>query len=184
MRRFALLLLIVTFGWFAPGQAHDVEAQNKAVARSFFEDVLDKGKLEDYSKSHAPDFVAHAEGHLASLEEDMAAAREQRVADHLVAEGTADPRLRGVADVVEVEEQERSALAALQRRLGASDAIVTQAREVDALLVVDAHVPRRGQRRLTARLAPVAHGSTLPGLVACGAEAVVDLNVLRLQLDA
>ena len=94
MRRFALLLLIVTFGWFAPGQAHDVEAQNKAVARSFFEDVLDKGKLEDYSKSHAPDFVAHAEGHLASLEEDMAAAREQRKAmpdmrvkvNHIVAE--------------------------------------------------------------------------------------------------
>jgi len=75
--------------------AKDLEAQNKAVARSFFEDVLDKGKLEDYSKSHAPDFVAHAEGHLASLEEDMTAAREQRKAmpdmrvkvSHIVAEG-------------------------------------------------------------------------------------------------
>jgi len=95
MRRLALLLLVVTFAWFAPGMAKDLEAQNKAVARSFFEDVLDKGKLEDYSKSHAPDFVAHAEGHLASLEEDMTAAREQRKAmpdmrvkvSHIVAEG-------------------------------------------------------------------------------------------------
>jgi steroid delta-isomerase-like uncharacterized protein len=95
MRRLALLLLVVTFAWLTPGMAKDLEAQNKAVARSFFEDVLDTGKLEDYSKSHAADFVAHAEGHLASLEEDMAAAREQRKAmpdmrvkvNHIVAEG-------------------------------------------------------------------------------------------------
>jgi steroid delta-isomerase-like uncharacterized protein len=95
MRRLALLLLVVTFAWSAPSTAKDVEAHNKAVARSFFEDVLDTGKLEDYSKSHASDFVAHAEGHLASLEEDMAAAREQRKAvpdmrvkvNHIVAEG-------------------------------------------------------------------------------------------------
>jgi steroid delta-isomerase-like uncharacterized protein len=95
MRRLALLLLVLTFAWFAPGMAKDAESQNKAVARSFFEDVLDTGKLEDYSKSHAADFVAHAEGRLASLEEDMAAAREQRKAmpdmrvkvNHIVAEG-------------------------------------------------------------------------------------------------
>ena len=95
MRRLALLLLVLTFAWLAPGQAHEAEAQNKAVARSFFEDVLDTGKLEDYSKSHASDFVAHAEGRLASLDEDMAAAREQRKAipdmrvkvNHIVAEG-------------------------------------------------------------------------------------------------
>lgn len=95
MRRLAVVLLVLTVAWFVPSQAHDVEAQNKAVARSFFEDVLDTGKLEHYSKSHAADFVAHAEGHLASLEEDMAAAREQRKAmpdmrvkvNHIVAEG-------------------------------------------------------------------------------------------------
>lgn len=57
--------------------------------------MLDQGKLEDYAKSHAPDFVAHAEGRLAKLEDDMAAAREQRKAlpdmrvkvNHIVAEG-------------------------------------------------------------------------------------------------
>jgi steroid delta-isomerase-like uncharacterized protein len=89
------LLLALSVICCAPAAAKNVEAHNKAVARSFFEDVLDKGKLEDYSKSHAPDFVAHAEGHLASLEEDMAAAREQRKAlpdmrvqvNHIVAEG-------------------------------------------------------------------------------------------------
>jgi steroid delta-isomerase-like uncharacterized protein len=93
MHRLALLLLALTVMLSAPVTAKDVEASNKAVARSFFEDVLDKGKLEDYAKSHAPDFVAHSEGRLASLEEDMTAAREQALPDmrvkvnHIVAEG-------------------------------------------------------------------------------------------------
>ena len=95
MRRLVLSLLVVSLGWSAPSLAKDVAAHNKAVARSFFEDVLDKGKLEDYAKSHAPDFVAHSEGRAASLAEDMAAAREQRKAlpdmrvkvNHIVAEG-------------------------------------------------------------------------------------------------
>jgi steroid delta-isomerase-like uncharacterized protein len=95
MQRLALLLLALTVMLSAPVTAKDVEASNKAIARSFFEDVLDKGKLEDYAKSHAPDFVAHSEGRLASLEEDMTAAREQRKAlpdmrvkvNHIVAEG-------------------------------------------------------------------------------------------------
>ena len=43
------------------------------------------------------------------------AAGQQGVADHLVAEGAADPGLRRVADVVEVEQQEGAALAGLQR---------------------------------------------------------------------
>jgi len=95
MHRLALLLLALTVMLSAPVTAKDVEASNKAVARSFFEDVLDKGKLEDYAKSHAPDFVAHSEGGIASLEEDMTAAREQRKAlpdmrvkvNQIVAEG-------------------------------------------------------------------------------------------------
>lgn len=95
MRRLALMLLGLTVLICAPVTAKDAEARNKAVARSFFEDVLDTGRLEDYAKSHAPDFVAHGSDHLASLEEDMAAAREQRKAlpdmrvkvNHIVAEG-------------------------------------------------------------------------------------------------
>ena len=95
MRRLAFPLIAVLLTWSAAGMASDVETQNKEVARSFFEDVLDKGKLEDYAKSHAPDFVAHSEGRLASLEEDMTAASEQRKAlpdmrvkvNHIVAEG-------------------------------------------------------------------------------------------------
>ena len=95
MRRLALLLLALSVVISAPVTADEVEARNKAVARSFFEDVLDKGKLEDYAKSHAPDFVANSEGRKASLEEDMAAAREQRKAlpdmrvkvNQIVAEG-------------------------------------------------------------------------------------------------
>jgi steroid delta-isomerase-like uncharacterized protein len=95
MRRFALLMLALTVVFSVPVAANDAEARNKALARSFFEDVLDKGKLEDYAKSHAPDFVANGEDHQASLEEDMAAAREQRKAlpdmrvkvNNIVAEG-------------------------------------------------------------------------------------------------
>lgn len=53
---------------------------NKAVARSFFEQVLDQGNLEKYAESHAQDFVAHGRTHDATLEEDMGAAREERKA--------------------------------------------------------------------------------------------------------
>ena len=95
MRRLSLVLLALSVIVSVPAFAKNVEATNKAVARSFFEDVLDKGRLEDYAKSHAPDFIAHGEGRDASLEEDMTAAREQRKAlpdmrvkvKHLVAEG-------------------------------------------------------------------------------------------------
>jgi steroid delta-isomerase-like uncharacterized protein len=96
MRSLSLLLLVWCAALPAAADSRDEEARNKAVARSFFEDVLDKGKLEDYAKSHAPDFVAHTEGgRLAPLEEDIAAAKEQRKAlpdmkvkvNQLVAEG-------------------------------------------------------------------------------------------------
>ena len=65
---------------------------------------------------------------------------QQGVADHLVAERTADPGLRCVADVVEVEEQEGAALARLKRRPGPRHAVPAQSTEVDALLVVDPHL--------------------------------------------
>ena len=68
--------------------------KNKNVVRSFIE-VLDQGKLEKYSESHAADFVAHGSTHDATLEEDMAAARDERQAmpdmratvNQMVAEG-------------------------------------------------------------------------------------------------
>jgi len=56
------------------------QESNKAVAQSFFEQVLDQGQLERYSDSHASDFVAHAADHDATLAEDVAAAREERKA--------------------------------------------------------------------------------------------------------
>jgi steroid delta-isomerase-like uncharacterized protein len=52
--------------------------RNKAVARSFFEDVLDQGRFDKYAESHASDFVAHAGDHNATLDEDIAAARDER----------------------------------------------------------------------------------------------------------
>ena len=50
------------------------------VAVSFFEQVLDQGRLDKYAESHASDFVAHVADHDASVAEDMAAAREERKA--------------------------------------------------------------------------------------------------------
>ena len=54
------------------------QERNKQVVRSFFLDVLDKGNFDKYPESHAKDFVAHASTHDATLEEDMAAARDER----------------------------------------------------------------------------------------------------------
>ena len=64
----------------AMAQQPGEQERNKAVARSFFEQVLDQGELGRYADSHASDFVAHAADHDASLAEDMAAAREERKA--------------------------------------------------------------------------------------------------------
>ena len=54
--------------------------KNKQIARSFFELVLDQGRFDQYAESHAKDFVAHAGDHNATLEEDIAAAKEERQA--------------------------------------------------------------------------------------------------------
>lgn len=64
----------------AAAQKRTEQETNKAVARSFFEQVLDQGHLEKYAESHAPDFVAHGRTKDGTLEEDMGAAREERKA--------------------------------------------------------------------------------------------------------
>lgn len=79
MRQVILCVLLSALSLPAAQKPTEQET-NKAVARSFFEQVLDQGHLEKYAESHAPNFVAHGETHDASLEEDMAAAREERKA--------------------------------------------------------------------------------------------------------
>lgn len=64
----------------AVAQKSTEQETNKEVARSFFERVLDQGQLEKYADSHAPGFVVHGRNHDGTLEEDMAAAREERKA--------------------------------------------------------------------------------------------------------
>lgn len=80
MRKGPLLLLLFAISLPGLAQAANEQERNKAVARSFFEEVLGQGQLDKYSESHANDFVAHAHDHEATLEEDMAAAREERKA--------------------------------------------------------------------------------------------------------
>ncbi|MGO9087740.1 MAG: ester cyclase [Terriglobales bacterium] len=92
---FVLSLLVVAMT--LPGQAQPASEQekNKAVARTFFEDVLGQGKLEKYSESHTAGFVAHGTERDFTLAEDLAMAREERAAlpdmqfavKHMVAEG-------------------------------------------------------------------------------------------------
>jgi len=80
MRIGVLLAFLGIFSVPGKAQSQTQEERNKAVARSFFEEVLDQGHLEKYADSHASDFVAHAGDHDAGLMEDMAAAREERKA--------------------------------------------------------------------------------------------------------
>src|SRR5918992_1340697 len=71
-----------------------------------------------------------------------AAARQQREARHLVARPLADVGAGDVADVVEVEEQQRAEFGGGQRLAGAAEAVGAQPLRVDPLLPVDVHQTR------------------------------------------
>ena len=75
----------------------------------------------------------------------IAAARQQRVAGHLVARPLADVGAGDVADVVEVEQQDRADLRRRERRAGASQPVGAQSVDVPALLPVDVHRTRRSE---------------------------------------
>lgn len=80
MHRSSLLLMLFVICVPAKAQQTKVQERNKEVARSFFGEVLGQGRLDKYAESHTKDFVAHGENHDATLEEDMAAAKEERQA--------------------------------------------------------------------------------------------------------
>jgi steroid delta-isomerase-like uncharacterized protein len=80
MRKGSFLLLLFVICGPAVAQPAGEQVRNKEIARRFFEDVLDQGRFDKYAESHAKDFVAHAGNHDATLEEDIAAAREERKA--------------------------------------------------------------------------------------------------------
>jgi steroid delta-isomerase-like uncharacterized protein len=80
MRKVSFLLLMFVICVPALAQQAGEQVRNKEIARSFFEDVLDQGRFDKYAESHAKDFVAHAGNHDATLEQDIAAAKEERQA--------------------------------------------------------------------------------------------------------
>jgi steroid delta-isomerase-like uncharacterized protein len=80
MRKGSFLLLLFVICVPALAQQAGEQVRNKEIARSFFEDVLDQGRFDKYAESHAKDFVAHAGNHDATLEQDIAAAKEERQA--------------------------------------------------------------------------------------------------------
>ncbi len=74
----SILFLAIALPGFARS-ASELE-KNKNVARSFFEEVLSRAQLDKYGEFHSQDFVAHAGDRTATLEEDLAYAREERKA--------------------------------------------------------------------------------------------------------
>jgi len=80
MRKALVLALMCLVCSPAAAQPGSDEETNKAVARAFFEDVLDQGRFDLYAQSHSADFVAHAAGYDAPLAADIAAAKEERKA--------------------------------------------------------------------------------------------------------
>ena len=80
MRKHPISLLLFAMCLPAMAQQTGEQERNKQTARSFFEDVLDQGRLDRYAESHTSDFVAHVGDREASLDEDIAAAKEERKA--------------------------------------------------------------------------------------------------------
>jgi steroid delta-isomerase-like uncharacterized protein len=80
MRKSSFLLVLFVICVPAKAQQTKVQERNKEVARSFFEEVLGQGHLDKYAESHAKDFVAHGENQEYTLEQDIAAAKEERQA--------------------------------------------------------------------------------------------------------
>jgi steroid delta-isomerase-like uncharacterized protein len=80
MRKISFLLLLSVICMPAMAQQAGEQEKNKQIARSFFEEVLDQGRFDLYSESHAKDFVAHGENRDYTLDDDLAAAKEERKA--------------------------------------------------------------------------------------------------------
>ena len=78
MRKWFLFSVLLVACSAALARPANEQQKNKEIARTFFEDVLGQNHLERYAESHSKDFVAHGETQDASLEEDMAAAKEER----------------------------------------------------------------------------------------------------------
>jgi steroid delta-isomerase-like uncharacterized protein len=80
MHKGSSLLLLFVICMPAMAQQTGDRERNKQVARTFFEEVLGQGRLDKYAESHSKDFVGHGDNHEYTLEEDLAAAKEERKA--------------------------------------------------------------------------------------------------------
>jgi steroid delta-isomerase-like uncharacterized protein len=80
MRKGLILILFLALALPCFARSASELERNKNVARNFFEDVLSRGQLDKYGEFHSQDFVAHAGDRTATLEEDLAYAREERKA--------------------------------------------------------------------------------------------------------
>jgi steroid delta-isomerase-like uncharacterized protein len=93
---FVISLLVVASTLPCLAQPASEQEKNKAVAHTFFVDVLGHGgNLERYADFHTADYVGHGSSGDFNLADDLAAARDMRQAlpdmqntvNHMVAEG-------------------------------------------------------------------------------------------------
>lgn len=80
MKTISLVIFLLSLSFAGLAQTLTEQEGNKAVARFFFEQVLDKGNLDRYLESHAENFVVHTRTGDLPLSADLAAAREERTA--------------------------------------------------------------------------------------------------------
>lgn len=59
MTRKAVLVIAGIAALAVPAYAGEVEERNKAVARVVYEEILGRGKMEEYEAVYSPDFVNH-----------------------------------------------------------------------------------------------------------------------------
>jgi hypothetical protein len=64
---------------------------------------------------------------------------EEGISRHFVSESTTNPRLGGVPDVIEIEEQKRATFAGLKSLHCASKAIIPETVKIYSLLIINTH---------------------------------------------
>ena len=76
----ALVLFLGIAALASPAFAGEVEEKNKAVARIVFEEILGRGKFDDYESVYAPGYISHSSHGDVGRDQDRASAKNWRQA--------------------------------------------------------------------------------------------------------
>jgi steroid delta-isomerase-like uncharacterized protein len=111
----ALVFLLGITALAGPAFAGEVEERNKAVARAVFEDILGRGKVDEYESLYGPGYISHGSRGDVGRDQDRASVENWRqafpdlritveqviaegdlVAVHFIGEGTNTGSARGL----------------------------------------------------------------------------------------